>query len=124
MSRTTEQLVNRAAEEMGRDYGGAALPPDDYARILAVIEPLVDQLNAEEISYIDDIDAIATMVFLPLARLVAIEAAASFGSDAIQTLVTRQRAGNLDALREREREAMQRIYATRPTGEVLESDYF
>ena len=122
--RTTEQLVNRAATEMGMLYSGQALDDADFDRIEEVVEPLVEQLNAEEIAYIDDIDAIEPKVFLPLARLVAIEAAQSFGNGAIQNLLTNSRSPNLDALREREHATLRRIYSTRPTGEASESEYF
>lgn len=122
--RTTEQLIYRALTELGRLYVGDAPADEDYDTVEELVEPLVDQLNAQEIAYIDDINAIEPKWFLPLARLLAVEASRSFGNDAISTLITSNRAANVDALRDREHLVMREIAAARPTGEVLESDYF
>lgn len=122
--KTTQQLIYRALTEMGRLYPGDAPADEDYDTVEALIEPLVAQLNAEEIAYIDDIDAIDPKWFLPLARLVAIEAAPSFGQSAIASLLANNRAPNLDMLRDREYATLRRINATPSTGEVLKGQYF
>lgn len=122
--KTTEQLIYRAMTEMGRLYSGDAPSDEDYDTVEALVEPLVEQLNAQEIAYIDDIDAIDPKWFLPLARLVAIEAAPSFGNSAVQALITNNRATNLDGLRDREHAVMRQINASKPTFEVQKSEYF
>jgi hypothetical protein len=111
MTKTTEQLVYRAASELGRYRSGDSFDAGDYQTIEDLVEPLVAQLAAEEIAYIDDSDAISDAVFLPVGRLLAIEAAPSFGNDAIQSLLTNNRAANLDALKERENDTLRKIYA-------------
>lgn len=117
--KTSEQLIHRALTELGRLYVGDAPTDEDYNTVEELIQPLVDQVNAMDIAYIDDIEAIEQKWFLPLARLVAIEACGSFGNDAIQTLLTRNRAGNVDALREREYDALRRILAPGRAKRVL-----
>lgn len=123
-AKTTQELIYRAMTELGRLYSGEAPSDADYDTVNALVEPLVEQLNAEEIAYIDDIDAIDPKWFLPLARLLAIEASGSFGNDAIGTLISRNRAANVDALRDREHATLRRINATRGTGEVLKATYY
>lgn len=123
-AKTTEELIYRAMTEMGRLYTGDAPSDEDYDTVEALVEPLVEQLNAQEIAYIDDIDAIDPKWFLPLARLVAIEAAPSFGNSAIQSLITNNRAANLDGLRDREHAVMRQIKAARPTFETQKGSYY
>jgi hypothetical protein len=120
MTKTTQELVYRAASEMGRHRSGDSFDAGDYQTIEDLIEPLIEQLGAEEIAYVDDIDAIEPAVFLPIARLVAVEAAPSFGSDAIQSLLTNTRASNVDALREREHETLRKIFAPRRSRPTLQ----
>lgn len=122
--KTTRDLVYRAATELGRLYAGDALSAEDYETIEDLVEPLVEQLNALDVVYIDDINAIDPKYFLPLARLLAIEASGSFGSDATAALLERNRAGNVDALREREHDMLRKMTASRPGGEVLKGDFY
>ncbi len=122
--KTTQDLIYRAMTELGRLYAGDAPSDEDYDTVEVLIEPLVEQLNAQTIAYIDDVDAIDPKWFLPLARLLAIEASGSFGNSAVQMLITNNRAANLDALRDREHAVMRQINATRPSHETLKSTYY
>lgn len=122
--KTTQDLIYRALSEIGRRYEGEAPTDADYQSVEGLVEPLVEQLNAEEIVYIPDIDAIDPKWFLPLARLLAIECGPTFGTDAIQTLISRNRMPNVDALRDREHTVLRRINASRGTGEKQKAQYF
>jgi hypothetical protein len=124
MTKTTTDLVNRAAAEMGRLYSGEALSAEDFDTIEELVEPLIDQLNAEKITYVDDLDAILPAVFLPLARLLAIEAAPSFGNGAMANLLSNNRAGDMDALRRREHDTLRRIVAPPATSETMKANYY
>lgn len=122
--KTTQNLIYRAMTELGRLYEGEAPTASDYATVLALVEPLVEQLNAEEVVYIDDIDAIDPKFFLPLARLLAIAASGSFGVEATATLIGRTNSQNINQLEARERQTLRRINATRATGETLKATYY
>lgn len=122
--KTTRDWIYRAMTELGRLYAGEAPLPEDYNTVEALCEPLAEQLNADEVIYIGDIDAIEPKCFLPLSRLLAIEAAPSFGNDAIQRLLTSTRADNLDALRAREYATLRRLTAAPPTYQSVETEYF
>lgn len=124
MSKTAQNCVYRAMTEMGRLRSGEAPDAGDYADVLALHEPLIAQLDAEDIYNIDDPDAVEDRIFLPYCRLLACAAAPSFGVMAIQNLIGRASAENVNALETRERQVLRRIASTRPSGEVLKSEYF
>lgn len=122
--KTTEELIHRAMEEIGRKDAGEAPSDDDFNIVNGLVEPLIELLNADDVVYIPDIDAIEPMYFLPLARLLAIEASNTFGTDAVQTMLARNRAGNVDALKDREEQILRRITASKPTYAPLKTQYF
>lgn len=113
--KTRTELVHRALSEMGRLYAGEAPSAEDYSAVNDLVEPLTDQLAADDVVYVGDLDQIESAVFLSLGRLLAVIAAPSFGTDAIQTILTRNRADNLDALTEREQATLRRVSGSRPT---------
>jgi hypothetical protein len=119
-----QDLVLRALSELGRLYTGEAPPAEDFAAVDALVDPLIDQIMADGVVYVGDVNQIENAFFLPLGRLLAIEASNVFGSDAIQTLLTRNRSANVDALKEREYETLRRINWTGPTYAPLRADYF
>ena len=123
-AKTTQDWIYRALTEMGRLHVGEAPPADDYNTVNDLVGPLSAQLTADKIVYIGDVDAIEPELFLPLARLLSIEAAPSFGNGAIQTLLTRNRVDNLDALREREYVTLRRLTSAPPTSQPLRVEYF
>lgn len=113
--KTRTELVHRALSEMGRLYAGEAPSAEDYSAVNDLVEPLTDQLVADDVVYVGDLDQIEPAIFLSLGRLLAVTAAPSFGTDAIQTILTRNRADNLDALTEREQATLRRVSGSRPT---------
>lgn len=124
MAKTTRELVYRAMTELGRLYAGDVPSDGDYSIVEELLEPMVDQLAADNVVLIEDIDAIEPRYFLPLARLLALEASGSFGTDATASLLTNSRAANVDVLKDREMMTLRRVASRSPTGEVLRTDYF
>lgn len=122
--KTRTELVHRALSEMGRLYSGEAPSSGDYASVNDLVEPLTDQLAADDVVYVSNLDAIEPVYFLSLGRLLAITAAPSFGTDAIQTILTRNRSDNLDALTEREHATLRRVSISRPTYQPAAGVYF
>lgn len=106
------ELVRRALSELGRLYPGESPSAGDFESLNSLVDPLLGQLSAEEIAYVGDVEQIEPAMFLSLGRLLAIEAANEFGTDATQTLLTRNRAANVDALKDREQAILRRVSAS------------
>jgi hypothetical protein len=95
LTKTRQQLKERAATELGFLPSNATLSDEDGDTLDNLVDPLVMQLEAAGIISIGDTDAIESQYFLPLARLLANEAATSFG----QTYSAEVKAANEDILR-------------------------
>lgn len=78
--KTREELVHRAAKLLALIEPGEAPATEDYNSLDGLVDPLVEQLTADDIYYFDDPDAIKPEVFEPLARLLANMAGPDFGS--------------------------------------------
>jgi hypothetical protein len=112
ITKTRTDLIERAATELGVLPSGQPLTDEDSATIGALVDPLIRQLSLDGVADIADASAIAVEYFLPLARLLANEAAPSFGIPY-----------SLDAKLENERQ-LRRLAATRPTREALRTIYY
>ena len=112
ISKTREDLIYRAATEVGALASGQSLSAEDFATIDNLVDPLVQQLSFDGIVHVQDTDAIQPEHFLPVARLLANEAAISFGQ-----------AYSRDVKITNETQLL-RLTAMRPTYETLENDYF
>lgn len=112
VTKTRVQLIERAATELGKLVSGQNLETEDYNTIDALLDPLIEQLSLDSVVTIDDANAIDPRYFLPLGRLLANEAAPSFGTPTND---------NLKAADER---TLRRLTAAKPTYETLKVDYF
>lgn len=112
VTKTRTDLIERAATELGVLPAGQPLSDEDAATIAALVDPLLQQLALDDVATIADADTVSAELFLPLARLLANEAAPSFGV-----------AYSLDAKGENERQ-LRRLVATRPTRERQRPAYF
>lgn len=86
--KTRQQLIEKAAEDLGALEAGQSLAAEDAAKIENFVDPLVQDLAVRGIAMIDDTEQIPLQFFLPLALLVKNAAANAFGqaySDAMQT---------------------------------------
>lgn len=77
MAITRTDLKTRAAMELGVLVSGQTLEAEDAATIESLVDPLLAQLAADRVAFIDP-DDIEPALFLPAARLLANEAAPSF----------------------------------------------
>lgn len=80
LSKTRTQLIERAAKDLGIIEPGETLSTEDRDTFDGLVDPLIAQLAAERIVYIQDDEQIENEYFLPLARLLANMAGPDFGS--------------------------------------------
>ena len=111
VSKTREDLIHRAATEVGALASGQSLSAEDFATIDNLVDPLVQQLSFDGVVHVQDTDAIQPEHFLPLARLLANESAISFGQAYSK---------DVKAINETQ---LLRITAMRPTYETLENEW-
>jgi hypothetical protein len=115
MPDTTKTLTDLKTEAFGILVGlDPSQSPDveDLATIGEYVDPLLAQLAADEIVYIDDSDAIPVEYFLPVARLLANVAGPRFGSPM-----------NPQARQDDER-ALRKLTSGKPTFETMKVDYY
>jgi hypothetical protein len=110
--KTRADLIERAATELGAKVSGQPLTAEDYDTIDNLVDPLTQQLSFDNIVHVQDTNAIQPEHFIPLGRLLANEAAISFGQ---------QFSREVKVLNET---VLQRITAMRPTYETLESNFY
>lgn len=106
------QLIERAATELGALPSGQSLSTEDRNTIDNLVDPLIYQLSFDGVVNIQDADAIESQYFLALARLLANEAAPSFGQGT---------SAEIKAICER---TLRKLSATGPTGETLRALYY
>jgi hypothetical protein len=111
-SKTRAQLIARALKSLGQLDPGEAPSAEDYATVDDLIDPLVAQLAADEVVYIQDTDAIELEFYMPLARLLANAAGPDFGSPV-----------NLEAKAFDEGE-LRRLSASKPTYQHQKALYY
>ena len=78
--KTRAQLIERAGVNLGLVQPGEALSSEDYDTLDDLLDPIIAQLAADNIIYINNPDEIELMFFLPLASVLANYAGPSFGS--------------------------------------------
>ena len=110
--KTRLDLQNRVLSILSADGGsGQSAAAEDLEKVDELIDPVVDQLSADEVVTIDP-DAIETKYFLALAGLVANAAAPDF-SQAFDPNKQRYYEGEL-----------RRLNRAGPTYEVQSTDYY
>jgi hypothetical protein len=108
---TRQQLKERAAKDLGVLQPGEVLANEDDDTIDGLVDPLIAQLLADDIVYIDDDDAIDVKYFIPLARLLANMAGPDFGSPV-----------NEDA-KKADEGILRRLSSSRPTYAVVKGEF-
>jgi len=112
VTKTRTDLIERAATELGALPSGETLSDEDSATLDNLVDPLVQQLSLDGVVDVSDTEAIPSEWFLSLARLLANEAAPSFGQQTSRDV----RIENEGKLR--------KITATSPTFEPLKATYY
>lgn len=110
--KTRTQLKERAAKNLGIIEPGETMSTEDDETFDGLVDPLVAQLAADDVVYIDNIEEIDLAYFMPLARLLANIAGPDFGSPVDP------------AAKAADEQALRKIVSTRPTYEVLKGSYF
>ena len=126
--RTATELVNEALAILGVLSPGQATDPEDFDLVNNTLDSIFRKLAALEVCYVADANNIPGAWFQSLAKIVAGEVAAKFGSrpDDYQQLVMAGLGGvqGIDVgfgAGAKELRAMRR---GRPTGETLQTYYF
>ena len=78
-TKTRVQLKNQALTNLNIIGVGQEAEDDEMQVVEDLVDPLIEDLNARGIVYVSDADAIDNSVFMPLAELLANEAAPAFG---------------------------------------------
>ena len=112
ITKTRTQIIHRALAAIGALEPGEAPSTEDYNTMDNLFDPLIAQLMADDIIYIDDADNIPVAYFIPLANLLGNMAGPDFGSPV-----------NDDAKR-RDEATLKRLVSTRPSYEVMKGNYF
>lgn len=102
----------QALASIGALEPGEAPSTEDYNTMDGLVDPLISQLSADEIAYIDDDDAIDVALFIPLANLLANMGGPDFGSPV-----------NDDA-KLRDEATLRRLTAGKPTYQAQVGEYF
>lgn len=111
-TKTRDQLIQRAAVNLGLVQPGESLSSEDQETLDNLVDPLLAQLLADDIVYVDDSEAIDVSIFLPLAAVLANYAGPSFGAPIN------------DAALYRDQETLRRITASRPTYSTQKAVYY
>lgn len=109
-TKTRTQLIHRALAAIGALEPGEAPSTEDYNTMDNLVDPLLAQLVADDVIYIDDSNAIPVAYFVPLANLLGNVAGPDFGSPVN------------DEARIRDEATLKRITSTRPTYTVAKGD--
>lgn len=112
LTKTRSQLKERAAKDLGIIEPGETLSAEDDETFDGLVDPLIAQLSADGIVTIQDDEAIEVEFFLPLARLLANIAGPDFGSPINE------------AAQMADEKTLRRLNATKPSFEVLKTEFF
>lgn len=110
--KTRTQLIHRALAAIGALEPGEAPSTEDYETMDNLVDPLLAQLLADDVIYIDDSDQIPVAYFIPLANLLGNMAGPDFGSPVN------------DQAKMRDEATLKRITSARPTYEVMTGNYY
>ena len=111
-NKTRSDLVNQALANLGVLAAGQTPSAEDFQAVDNHVDQTVESLNARDVLYIADPDDIPPEWFQPLAVCLADDAAPEFGQPM-----------NPQAVMMAE-DKLRLIVRGKPTGEVLETDYY
>jgi hypothetical protein len=79
MAKSRVQLVHRALKNLGVLPAGQTPSAEEYNAVDTLIDPMLEDLIARDIVFIEDVDATEDRYFLHLGHILAAQAAAEFG---------------------------------------------
>lgn len=111
MTKTRSDLVHRALKNLGALPQGLTPDAQEYNAIDELIDPMVEDLVARDVAFIEDVDAIEDRYFIALGHVLAGIAAPEFGLQSDAAIASYAQKGEQD---------LRVIAAARPTFDVLE----
>lgn len=112
-TKTSAELINEAATDIGALGPGEALSAEDFATLSGKLDGLIETLNFEEEIYISDKEEIDAAYFLPLARLLGNVAGSAIVGAPLN-----------DEAWVRDVRSLRKVIASRPTYTVIKTNYF
>jgi hypothetical protein len=116
--KTRTDLINQALDDLGLIAAGQDPAPEDNTAMAAFIDPLLAELSARDLPQVDDPNQIPLEWFLPLAILLADQAASKFGLGGVPSTQA-----NPDPVASAEKRLREVSYS-RPTYEPQRTSYF
>jgi hypothetical protein len=111
MAQSRQALVYRALYNLGVLPQGQNPGNEEYNAVDGLVDPMLEELIAKDVAFIEDVEAIEDKYFLALGAVLAGHAAPVFGFQNDIALATRALKGEQD---------LERISAMKPTFGVLE----
>jgi hypothetical protein len=95
-AKTRTELVNQALYNLGVLTIGQSAGAEEFNLVDGLVDPMIEDLIARDIVFIEDVDAIEEKYFLHLAHLLAGHAASLFGMQNDQAVAARAERAKLD----------------------------
>lgn len=111
MAKTRTDLIHRALKNLGVLPQGQNPSSEEYNAVDDLVDPMLEDLIARDVVFIEDVDAIDEKYFLALGHVLAGQALSEFGMQNDPALTARALKGEQD---------LKTIFSTRPTYQVLE----
>lgn len=117
MASTKTDLIYRALRNLGALPQGQAADADTFTALSALVDGMLDELEARDVLYIPDIDTygLEDKYVQPLGHILAWRAAPEFGAANDQALA---------ALATQAEMHLRNMESARPTYKIAESQYF
>jgi alpha-ketoglutarate-dependent taurine dioxygenase len=96
MAKSRSDLVHRALKNLGVLPQGQTPGAEEYNQVDALIDPMIEDLIARDIVFIEDVDAIDEKYFLHLGHVLAGLAQSEFGMQNDPALTARARRADED----------------------------
>ena len=100
MTKTRNDLVNRALSNLGALPVGQTASTEEYSSVDALVDPTLESLQARDIFHVPDVSAIDDAAFISLGHCLAWNCASEFGlhSDAALAAMNAQAEVHLKAI--------------------------
>lgn len=115
MTKTRTDLVHRALKNLGVLPQGVNPSAEEYTSVNDLIDPMVEELSAKDIYYLQDANAIPDEAFSPLGNILASACRAEFGMAKDAAIVSLGLKGEVD---------LQKIQSLRPTFAIQNAVYY
>jgi hypothetical protein len=118
MAKTRTDLVHRALKNLGVLPHGQTPSNEEYNAVNALVDPMIEDLIAQDIVFIEDADVIEDKYFTHLGNTLAGLCAAEFGMQNDPAIAARMRAAE-EVLEEMDRNTIRYIHTR-----TMRTDYY